>query len=83
MARRWRLAPGADPALHTWGDECVVHHALSNDTYRLAGDAGRILSKLADAAATGTSGPGVLVFDDPASQEVLEVLADLGLVEAC
>lgn len=83
MARRWRLALGADPSVRMWGDECVVHHALSNDTYRLAGDAGRILSKLADAAATDASGPGVLIFDDPASQEVLEILADLVFVEEC
>lgn len=83
MVRRWRLTPGADPALRKWGDEWVVHHALSNDTYRLQGTAGRILSELAAASVMGTSGAGALIFDDPASQEVLEILADLGLAEAC
>lgn len=35
-ARRWTLTYGADLAIRVWDDDCVVHHALSNDTHRLA-----------------------------------------------
>jgi len=33
---KWRVHSRAHLAVRQWQDECVVHHALSNDTYRLS-----------------------------------------------
>lgn len=33
---KWMVPFHANLALRQWHDECVVHHALSNDTYRLS-----------------------------------------------
>ena len=32
----WAVPEGADLAFEWWEDECLVHHALSNDTHRIA-----------------------------------------------
>ncbi|HMM86326.1 MAG: hypothetical protein ACLGIT_11390 [Gammaproteobacteria bacterium] len=64
--------------MRRWGDEVVVHHALSNDTYRLSAQAGEAL------AALTTSGG--IVADDPADPHrdaCLVALADLGFVTRC
>lgn len=33
---RWALTYGADLSIRVWDGDCLVHHALSNDTHRLA-----------------------------------------------
>ncbi|MBA4344639.1 MAG: hypothetical protein C0423_21070 [Methylibium sp.] len=43
--------------MRQWGDECLVHHALSNNTHRLSAWAAEVLFELAEAG--------------PASQAVL------------
>lgn len=48
MPPLWSLSPGHDLALRTWGEECVVHHRLSNDTHRLAAWVGELLQDLAE-----------------------------------
>jgi hypothetical protein len=48
-AIHWTLSYGADLAIRVWGDDCVVHHALSNDTHRLAAELAELMD--ADAAA--------------------------------
>ncbi len=44
--RFWRIADGADLAWRRWEDEYVFHHALANDTHRLSGPAGIVLTQL-------------------------------------
>jgi hypothetical protein len=45
----FRLSPLASLSIRRWGDECVVHHVLSNDTHRVSDAAGRILEALGTA----------------------------------
>ena len=44
--RFWRIADAADLAWRRWEDEYVFHHALANDTHRLSGPAGSVLTQL-------------------------------------
>ena len=44
--RFWRIADAADLAWRRWEDEYVFHHALANDTHRLSGPAGIVLTQL-------------------------------------
>jgi hypothetical protein len=85
MATNWRIDSAADPKFCVWGDEVVVHHALSNDTYRLSAQAGRVLAELSTAAAAGTTSPVGWAFDpgDAEIQDTLLALAELGLVTPC
>gem|GEM_PF-1499085 len=55
--RLWSVTRGADLTVRQWGDECLVHHALSNNTHRLSAWAAEVLFELAEAG--------------PASQAVL------------
>lgn len=81
---RWSLADGASPALRRWDDEFVAHHALSNDTHRLSGTAGRVLEllSLADSLDADELVRGC-ELEGPALHEVLQALADLDLVRPC
>jgi hypothetical protein len=80
----WRLAAGADPALHTWQGEYVVHHALSNDTHRLSEPAGRILLELRAAGTQGAREPGrSFALSDDEAHATLTALAELGFVTQC
>ena len=84
MTRRWQLLPGAEPAILRWGDEYVVHHGLSNDTYRLSVSAGRLLSEIMAAAVApskGEASAGLTV--DAEAENCLSALADLGFVTQC
>lgn len=81
----WQARADAHLAWRLWDGEYVVHHALSNDTFRLSEVAGRLLVSLSDcdtprtvpalAAACEMNGPDV--------QAVLEELAQLGFVVQC
>jgi PqqD family protein of HPr-rel-A system len=77
----WALVEGADPAIHCWDDECLVHHALSNDTHRITAWAAELLEAL-DAAAPISSGALANRFglDGHVVQAALESLARLELV---
>jgi hypothetical protein len=77
---RWRIVREASPALRRWGDEYVVHHALSNDTYRLSLTAGHILM-----AFDPTRASDGLTFptDDADGETALEVLVELGFITRC
>lgn len=83
MTTSWRIAPGVDPALRAWGDEYVVHHALSNDTHRLSARAGQLLLKLACSADAGVCDDGALTLVDEETLAVLEALSELGFVTQC
>jgi hypothetical protein len=81
---RWRLLPHSAPALHFWQGECVVHHALSNDTHRITEPAGRLLLELATAGVDDAVDPGWSLALSRGDVEVLlESLAALGLAEQC
>ena len=76
MTSPWRLADGSSPCVVWWGDECVVHHLVSNDTHRLSAPAGRLLERLC-------RGERVVVADDSADTLLVEALAGLGLAVPC
>lgn len=85
MTLRWRIVPNSAPALRQWGDEYVVHHALSNDTYRLSAPGGRILTELMAADLNHEDGIG---SDFSPEKHVdlditLSALAELGFVTQC
>lgn len=81
----WRLASHARPAWHEWDGEVVVHHALTNETHRLAHPAGKALAALAArrrpmpvadlARACGS--------DASAVEGLMRVLGALDLVDEC
>jgi hypothetical protein len=77
MTRAWMI-------VRVWDDECVVHHALSNETHRLVASAARILIELAatSSGSASTDGPGS-TLDDAEALEVLQVLSRLELVTRC
>lgn len=84
MTHRWKIVSSAAPGVRSWGDEFVVHHALSNDTYRLAAPAGQLLCELMLAETDdNAAAAGVCLADDAETAECLAALADLGLVTEC
>lgn len=80
----WTVSAGADLAVRQWGDECLVHHALSNDTHRLSAWAAEVLFELADA---GPASPAVLAEHLAMAETdidlALTTLARLDLVCPC
>lgn len=81
-SRRWTIAPHACLLHAVWNDEWVCHHALSNDTHRLNGLAGRVLAAL---AALSPQEEWVLAnaveVDAGIAAEVLDTLESLEFVE--
>ena len=82
LPESWCLTPGAEFAVRCWGDECLVHHRLSNDTHRLSRWAAELLQTLG----AGPASIGELAHRhdrDPAELEAaLQTLAGLDLVQA-
>lgn len=80
----WRTATHARLSHAVWDDEWVCHHALSNDTHRLSGLAGRALLALAAGSpcneAMLASGLGI---DSGSVAQLLEALESLDFVERC
>lgn len=75
---------GADLSCRFWGDECLVHHALSNDTHRLAAWAGRLLMALTGMEAASTEALAEYLDQDADEVEsALAALAELDLVRRC
>jgi hypothetical protein len=84
MSPSWRVVSSVAPALCKWDDEYVVHHAQSNDTYRLSPTAGRILAELMAADTGGAEGGNIMVSMAGAEAEAsLSALADLGFINQC
>ena len=84
MTQRWQIARHAAPAVRNWGDEYVVHHALSNDTYRLSSTAGRILTGLMTADVRRADGAVIgYPMEDAEAEACLWALAELGLITQC
>lgn len=81
----WQIRADAHPAWRLWDGEYVVHHELSNDTFRLSEAAGRLLVYMADCVAPCTVPMLALAFEMNGSdvQSVLEQLAQLGFVVQC
>lgn len=84
ISDRWRIRADADLTWRFWDGEYVVHHALSNDTFRLSEDAGRLLVRLArgDSQTSQTLAEACeMSGSDP--RATLEELARLGFVARC
>lgn len=81
---RVALAPGARLAWRTWNGQTITHHALSNDTHRLAEPAGAVLQSL---ASVGSQRIDSLARSCDLAQDELEhvlaALAELNLVVQC
>jgi PqqD family protein of HPr-rel-A system len=81
---RWCVATHADFAVRQWGDEYVVHHALSNDTHRLNRLAGLLLTTLRQAGAVDEDSlASACGADRETVADTLAALADLELVVWC
>lgn len=82
---QWQLDENADMAWRQWDGEYVVHHALSNDTFRLSELAGRVLLALrASPAPCSVAALAVACGMAPdETEETLENLEAVGLVHPC
>lgn len=80
----WTVTSGANLAVRQWGEECLVHHALSNDTHRLSAWAAEVLFELAEAGPTSASTLSrQLAMTQDEVLAVLTTLAQLDLVGPC
>ncbi|NRF66538.1 HPr-rel-A system PqqD family peptide chaperone [Aquincola sp. S2] len=85
MQQHWCLDATAEAAWRRWDGECVVHHALSNDTHRLSELAGELLERLHREAVPWTS----CALADACDADVEDIdatlhgLAEIGLVLRC
>lgn len=78
------LTHGADLAIRVWGDDCVVHHALSNDTHRLAAWLVPALQHLATTPSAALDDLAALMDAEPETAlDVLRQLEQLQLIEPC
>lgn len=81
---RWTLTPGAELAIRVWGDDCLVHHALSNDTHRLAAWLVPALQRLAAAPPPSLDELAMLMgADADSAADALGQLERLLLVQPC
>ena len=84
MTHRWQISRRAAPAVRKWGDEYIVHHALSNDTSRLSATAGRILTGLMTSDVGHADGAVIgYPVDGAEAEDCLWALAELGLITQC
>ena len=78
------MTPGADLAIRVWGAECMVHHALSNDTHRLAAWLYPALQRLNRPEPAGLDELSALTEVDAAPlADAMEQLEHLQLVTRC
>lgn len=81
---RWALTYGADLSIRVWGDDCVVHHGLSNDTHRLAAWLVPALRRLAEQPPALLDELATLMeADSETTTDVLQQLEQLLLVQRC
>ena len=79
--QRWRVLAHAGLVWRHWDGEYVVHHALSNDTHRLAETPGQLLAHLATAREQTTAQLAQhFLIDETDIEYVLEELARLDFV---
>jgi DNA-binding MarR family transcriptional regulator len=82
--RAWLAAPHADPSFRHWRAEWVVHHAASNDTYRLNDKAGRVLLALrGNQPQTVAEVAAEAAVDVAAAAQILRTLEGLGFATSC
>jgi hypothetical protein len=79
----WHILAESAPALREYDGEVVVHHALSNDTYRLSASAGALLKSVIAAEPRAGSVASSAIAEDPQAEAMLEALAELGFVTRC
>lgn len=80
----WTLTPGADLAIKVWGEACVVHHALSNDTHVLASWLWPALQRLGRPEPAGLDELCALTeVDAQALADAMRQLEQLQLVTPC
>jgi hypothetical protein len=80
----YRLSLLASLSIRRWGDECVVHHALSNDTHRVSDAAGRILEALGTAPRLDVQDfVEFCALEVSTVEEALVTLSDLNFVVSC
>ena len=75
----WAVQEGADLAFEWWEDECLVHHALSNDTHRIASWTALLLEVLMEMPFATTQ--ALADRCDLAVDEVSEALDSLARLE--
>lgn len=81
---RWTLTHGAELSIRVWGDDCLVHHALSNDTHRLAAWLVPALQRLGQRPPASIEELAELMETEADSAtDALEQLQRLQLVERC
>jgi hypothetical protein len=81
---RWALTYGADLSIRVWGDDCLVHHALSNDTHRLAAWLAPALERLGEAPPAHLDELAALMdADAETAADALQQLEQLLLVRQC
>ncbi|MGQ3054039.1 MAG: hypothetical protein ACT6S0_19850 [Roseateles sp.] len=80
----WTLTYGADLSIRVWGEDCLVHHALSNDTHRLAAWLVPALERLAAQPPASLDELAALMdADHETAADVLQQLQQLSLVQPC
>ncbi|WP_156392015.1 MULTISPECIES: hypothetical protein [unclassified Roseateles] len=80
----WTLTYGADLSIRVWGDDCLVHHALSNDTHRLAAWLVPALERLAEQPPASLDELATLMDADlETAADALQQLQRLSLVQPC
>lgn len=80
----WTLTHGADLAIRVWDEDCVVHHALSNDTHRLAAWLVPALQRLGEQPPAGLDELAALMEVEPATAtDTLQQLEQVLLVRRC
>lgn len=81
---RWALTYGADLSIRVWGDDCLVHHALSNDTHRLAAWLAPALKRLGEEPPALLDELAALMdADEATAADALQQLEQLLLVRQC
>jgi hypothetical protein len=81
---RWSLTYGADLSIRVWDDDCLVHHALSNDTHRLAAWLVPALRRLAEQPPASLEELATLMeADDATALDAMQQLEQLLLVQRC
>jgi hypothetical protein len=81
---RWALTYGADLSIRVWGDDCLVHHALSNDTHRLAAWLAPALRRMAEQPPALVEELAALMDADPeTAADALLQLEQLLLIQRC
>lgn len=79
----WRISPHADPGVRRWDDEWIVHHALSNHTFRLSAAAGALLAAVLPAPRGVAELAAAIGVEADEVDALLAELAVLDLVERC